>query len=82
MCTAPLLLWSHHHHHHHHGQDRHLVDTIFHAEAIKHALHGTFIINRLNPQSGEVLETTGKSDKLRGAMASQVVLVPRKEEGP
>ena len=58
-----------------HGQpiSLNVVDTIFHAEAIKHALHGTFIINRLNPQSGEVLETTGKSDKLRGAMASQVV---------
>lgn len=49
------------------------LDSIFQSETATQNIYGTFIINRLNPATGEVLETTGKSDKLRGAMASQVV---------
>ena len=51
------------------------LDSIFHSEIAKHHIHGTFIINRINPQTGEILETTdslGKG-KLQGAMASEII---------
>lgn len=51
------------------------IDSIFHSEITKQKLHGKFIINRLNPETGEVLETTdpkGKG-KLQGAMASEII---------
>lgn len=51
------------------------LDSIFHSEIAKHNIHGTFIINRINPQTGEIVETTdslGKG-KLQGAMASEII---------
>ena len=53
----------------------HAVDTIFHSEIVKHNLFGKFIINRLNPKTGEVLETTDPNGegKLQGAMASEII---------
>ena len=59
--NAPLMLYS--------------LDTIFHSEIKKNNIHSTFIINRLNPKTGKILETTDiqKSGKLRGAMASEVI---------
>ena len=51
------------------------LDSIFHSEITKQDILGTFIINRINPQTGDVLETTDiqKSGKLRGAMASEII---------
>lgn len=53
----------------------HTIDTIFHSEIAKQNLHGKFIINRLNPETGEVLETTDQKGegKLQGAMESEVI---------
>lgn len=34
------------------------LNTLFHSEIAKQNLHGKFIINRINPSTGEVLETT------------------------
>lgn len=53
----------------------HTLDTIFHSEIARQRLQGEFVINRLNPETGEVLETTdpeGKG-KLPGAMASEII---------
>lgn len=53
----------------------HTLDVIFHTETVKQNIYVPFIINRLNPQTGEVLETTSKnnSGKLRGALASTII---------
>jgi len=53
----------------------HILDTIFHTEIAKQKLHGKFIINRLNPKTGEVLESTHPKgeEKLQGAMASEII---------
>ena len=53
----------------------HVMDTIFHSEINKHKINDDFIINRINPQTGEILETTdsNKAGKLRGAMASEII---------
>lgn len=53
----------------------HTVDTIFHSEITKQKLHGKFIINRLNPETGEVFETTDPNGegKLQGAMPSEII---------
>ncbi|WP_418895065.1 sensor histidine kinase [Limibacterium fermenti] len=51
------------------------VDSLFHSEINKQHIEGEFIINRLNPITGEVLETTGKNETgtLKGAMASTII---------
>lgn len=51
------------------------VDTIFQSEITKQKLHGKFIINRLNPETGEVFETTDPNGegRLKGAMESEVI---------
>ncbi|MDO5664083.1 MAG: HAMP domain-containing sensor histidine kinase [Bacteroidia bacterium] len=52
-----------------------MLDSIFHSEISKHNIYGDFIINRINLQTGEVLETTdslGKG-KLANAMASEII---------
>ena len=53
----------------------HVIDTIFQKGTATQQILGTFIINRINPQTGEILETTGtnKAGKLRGAMASEII---------
>ena len=54
-----------------------VMDTIFHSEINKHKIRGDFIINRINSQTGEVLETTAslKSGELQGAIASEIIPV-------
>lgn len=51
------------------------LDSIFRSEITKQNIHNKFIINRVNPQTGEILETTDprKTGKLRGAMLSDIV---------
>lgn len=53
----------------------HTLDTIFHSEITLQKLQGNFIINRLNPKTGEVLETTDPKGegKLQGAMESEII---------
>lgn len=49
------------------------LNTIFHSEIVKQNLHGKFIINRINPGTGEVLETTDpkRTGVLKGALTSE-----------
>lgn len=51
------------------------LDTIFRSEAVKQNIHGAFVINRINPQTGKILETTDplRRGTLHGAMASEVI---------
>lgn len=51
------------------------LNTIFHSEIAKQNLHGKFIINRINPSTGEVLETTDpkKTGVLKGALTSEII---------
>ncbi len=51
------------------------IDSIFHSEIARQKLYGKFIINRINPSTGEVLETTDPKGegKLQGAMASEII---------
>ena len=53
------------------------IDSIFHSEIAKQNLHGKFIINRLIPETGEVLETTDPKGEgmLQGAMESEVITI-------
>jgi two-component system phosphate regulon sensor histidine kinase PhoR len=53
----------------------HKLDTIFHSEIDRQNFKGEFIINRINPSTGEVLETTDPKGegKLQGAMASEII---------
>jgi len=53
----------------------HTLDTIFHSEIAQQKLQGEFIINRLNPETGEVLETTDPKGegRLQGAMESEII---------
>jgi len=52
-----------------------VLDTIFLSEAVKQNIHGAFVINRINPQTGKILETTDplRRGTLHGAMASEVI---------
>ena len=51
------------------------LDTIFRSEAVKQNIHGAFVVNRINPQTGKILETTDplRRGTLHGAMASEVI---------
>ena len=51
------------------------IDSVFHSETAKQNIHGKFIINRINPQTGEILETTDslRKGKLQGALVSEVI---------
>lgn len=53
----------------------HTLDTIFHSEITLQKLQREFIINRLNPKTGEVLETTNpkREGRLRGALESEII---------
>lgn len=53
----------------------HRVDTIFNSEISRQNLHGKFIINRINPGTGEVLETTDpkRTGVLKGALTSEII---------
>jgi two-component system phosphate regulon sensor histidine kinase PhoR len=53
----------------------HRLDTIFHSEIARQNLHGKFIINRINPNTGEVLETTDpkRTGILKGALTSEII---------
>lgn len=53
----------------------HTLDTIFHSETVQQNFKGKFVINRLNPKTGEVLETTDpkREGRLRGAMKSEII---------
>lgn len=52
-----------------------LLDSIFHNETSAKNISNTFIINRLNPKTGEILETTDslRAGKLQGALASDII---------
>jgi len=51
------------------------IDSIFHSETVQQNFKGKFVINRLNPKTGEVLETTDpkREGRLRGAMKSEII---------
>ncbi|OJV35495.1 MAG: hypothetical protein BGO29_05275 [Bacteroidales bacterium 36-12] len=53
----------------------HYLDSIFHFEIENKNIYGKFIINRINAQTGEVLETTDKEHKgsLQGALYSNII---------
>lgn len=55
----------------------HNLDSFFHVEIENRHIHGSFIINRINTRTQEVLETTGKENpgSLKGALSSIVIPV-------
>lgn len=53
----------------------HKLDTIFYSEIAREKIYSNFIINRLNPETEEVLETTDTKGTgiLKGALASEII---------
>jgi two-component system phosphate regulon sensor histidine kinase PhoR len=51
------------------------IDSIFHSETVQQNFKGKFVINRLNPKTGEVLETTDPKGegRLQGALESEII---------
>lgn len=55
--------------------DINTIDSIFRSEIEQQKLQGNFIINRFNPETGKVLETTDPKEegKLQGGMESEII---------